>query len=108
MGLNPTLQAPCQGLPCPPVECQPGAEFQLHVLPCTCSKPSVSEHFIVIVFEKAKAFWMWRRLLSSRHLLLKPCSCPQCGGGSVLSSGSAVWPVCHSHVPLLSAPSGWH
>lgn len=80
MGLDPTLQAPCQCLPCPPVECQPCAEFQLHVLPCICSKPSVSEHFIVIVFEKTKAFWMWRRLLSSRHLLLKPCSCPRVAG----------------------------
>ena len=56
MGLDPTLQAPCQGLLCPPAECQPGAEFQLHVLPCICSQPSVSEHFTVTVLEKTKAF----------------------------------------------------
>lgn len=80
MGPGPTLEAHCQGLLCPPAECQPSAEFQLHVLPCICSKPSVSEHFIVIVFEKTKPFKMWRRFLSSRHLLLKPCSCLRVAG----------------------------
>ena len=34
----------------------------------------------LIVFEKTKTFKMWKRFLSSRHLLLKPCSCPRVAG----------------------------